>query len=361
MTTLETLGWTAYFQHHFSLLQNPGFEPGRVAVENKNSYLIYAQSGEYPAEVSGKLLFSTDSPADLPKVGDWVAATILEQEGKAIIHQVLPRKSYFSRKTAGRRMDEQVIAANIDTLLIMQGLDHDYNPRRLERYLVMAYESSASPVILLNKSDVGDNVAQKVAEVEALAPGVPVLALSAKTSDGLAPLLQLIQPGQTFAFIGSSGVGKSTLINRLLGSEVLKTGEVRLDDARGRHTTTRRELLLLPQGGLLIDTPGMRELQLWSADEGLSDTFTDIDRLASLCHFTDCTHTSEIKCAVVAALQAGELDPERYHSYLKLQKELAHLEESAGNAKNGYLVRKQRDKVIRRAQRAYKKVKHKRG
>ena len=356
MISLEALGWTSFFEQNFAGMWEMGFEPGRVAVERKNSYLIYTGAGEYAAEVSGKLLFSADSPADLPKVGDWVAAAVFESEGKAIIHQVLPRKSSFSRKVAGNRTYEQIIATNIDTLFVMQGLDNDYNPRRLERYLVMAYESGANPVIVLNKSDLCDNAAEKAAEVETVAAGVPVLALSAKTSQGLAPLLDFIKPGWTVAFIGSSGVGKSTLINTLLGSEVQKTGEVRLDDARGRHTTTQRELILMPQGGLLIDTPGMREMQLWSAGDGLADTFADIDRLAAGCHFRDCTHTREVKCAVLAALDSGELDARRYQSYLKLQKELAYLAESTQD-KGTYFARKQRLKEFHRYQRQV--VKHK--
>lgn len=356
MISLETLGWSSFFEQNFASMGEMGFEPGRVAVERKNSYLIYTGAGEYTAEASGKLLFSADSPADLPKVGDWVAATVFKSEGKAIIHHVLPRKSSFSRKMAGNRTDEQIIATNIDSLFIMQGLDNDYNPRRLERYLVMAYESRANPVIVLNKSDLCDNVAQKAAEVETIAAGAPVLALSAKTSQGLAPLLDFIKPGQTVAFIGSSGVGKSTLINTLLGSEVQKTREVRLDDARGRHTTTHRELILMPQGGLLIDTPGMREMQLWGAGDGMADTFTDIDRLAARCHFRDCTHTREAKCAVLAALDSGELDASRYQSYLKLQKELAHLAENTLD-KGSYFARKQRQKEIYRYRRQITKHK----
>jgi ribosome biogenesis GTPase len=220
----------------------------------------------------------------------------------------------------------------------------------------MAYESRANPVIVLNKSDLCDDVAQKAAEVETIAAGVPVLALSAKTSQGLAPLLDFIKPGQTVAFIGSSGVGKSTLINTLLGSEVQKTGEVRLDDARGRHTTTHRELILMPQGGLLIDTPGMREMQLWGAGDGMADTFADIDRLAARCHFRDCTHTREARCAVLAALDSGELDASRYQSYLKLQKELAHLAERTQD-KGSYFARKQRQKEIYRYRRQITKHK----
>jgi ribosome biogenesis GTPase len=225
----------------------------------------------------------------------------------------------------GGKTDEQVLAANIDTVFLVSGLDGDYNVRRLERYVTVAWDSGAVPVIVLNKADLRDDIEEVVEEVESVAFGVPVLALSAAENTGMEQLTEYIKPGKTAAFLGSSGVGKSTLINRLLGEEKLKTTEVREDDQRGRHTTTHRELLLLPEGGIVIDTPGMRELQLWADDEGLSRTFPDIEALFEQCRFRDCTHNSEPGCAVKQALDDGSLDRKRYQNYLKLQKELKHL------------------------------------
>ena len=324
--TLSSLGWSSFFESTFAPLRELGYLPARIAVEHRRAYILYTEAGELAGEAAGKLYHGADSAADLPKVGDWVAVSPLVGEPKAIIRQVLPRRTKFSRKAAGMQDTEQIIASNIDRLFIMQGLDHDFNLRRLERYLVMAWESGADPVILLNKADLHDTVDEFIVAVEEIAPSVPVLTLSAHTGAGMEELGRMLKEGETVAFIGSSGVGKSTLINRLLGEERLKTAEVRTDDSRGRHTTTHRELFILPGGGLVIDTPGLRELQLWYSEDGLGETFSDIEKLAERCHFTDCTHSHETRCAVLEALQNGDLSPERYASFQKLQKEIYALE-----------------------------------
>ena len=347
MIDLKKLGWNAFFEKAFASYRDSGFAAGRVAVEHKDRYWILTACGEYPAEVTGKLMFGAESAADFPKVGDWVVVTIFEDEQKAIIHHVLPRKSKFMRKAAGKKLDEQIVAANIEVVFVVQSLDQNFNVRRLERYLVMVHESKASPVIILNKADLCPESAARVAEIGKLMPDLPVVAVSAKTDVGMDTLRGLIKEGLTFAFIGSSGVGKSSLINKLVGEEVLKIAEVRETDSRGRHTTARRQLLVLPTGGCLIDTPGMRELQLWHTDEGLDETFADIERLAADCHFADCTHTAEIKCAVLAAVASGDLPEKRYQNYLKMRKELAHFESTVN--KESFLERKRKQKEMHRA------------
>ena len=267
MPTLISLGWSPFFETSFAPLRELGCIPARVAVEHRRAFVLYTEEGELAGEATGRLFHAASSAAELPKVGDWAAVSLLVGEPKAVIRRVLPRRTKFSRKAAGDKDVEQVIAANIDRLFIVQGLDHDFNLRRLERYLVMAWESGAEPVILLNKADLrgdADDFALAAAEI---APGVTVIPLSARTGEGLEQMGRLTPEGETVAFIGSSGAGKSTLINLLLGADRLKTAEVRAADSRGRHTTTRRELIFLPGGGLVIDTPGLRELQLWDAGE----------------------------------------------------------------------------------------------
>ena len=263
-------------------------------------------------------------------------------DGMAIIHDILPRKTKFSRKVAGKKFDEQVMATNIDVIFIVQGLDNNFNPRRLERTLVMVNESGVKPVIILNKSDLCESTQDKVEQTKEILKDIPIIAVSAKENKGINELKSFLKEGETFAFIGSSGVGKSTLINKLVGQDILKTQEVRSGDSKGRHTTARRELIVLADGGCLIDTPGMRELQLWHADEGLSDTFSDIDDLAENCHFSDCSHTKEIKCAVLSAIESGDLVQGRYDSYIKLQKELKFL--ASKNSKEGYVEHRKKDK-----------------
>jgi ribosome biogenesis GTPase / thiamine phosphate phosphatase len=277
------------------------------------------------AEVSGKYRNEAQSLVDYPVVGDWVAIAPRPGEGRATIHALLDRASFFSRKAAGRTVKEQVLAANIDTALIVMALDHDFNIRRLERYLTLAWGSGVQPIVALNKADVCEALAERTAEAQEAAIGVPVLDMSAETGEGVESLGALLAPGKTAALMGSSGVGKSTLINRLLGAEHMATGAIRADDQRGRHTTTHRELVILPGGALLIDSPGMREVGLWGDEEDLDAAFSDIEELADGCRFSDCRHGEEPGCAVRAALQEGSLDEGRYESWRKLQKELAFL------------------------------------
>lgn len=323
---LTDLGWNPEFEEQFEMHRRQGHAAARVAREERQQYLVYAAEGELAAEVTGRLRHEAASRGEMPAVGDWVAVEPRPDEGKATIHAVLPRRSAFLRKVAGGHTEEQVVAANVDVVFLVSGLDGDFNPRRIERYLTLVWESGAEPVVLLNKADVCDGVEARVAETESVAFGVAIHAMSAAEGLGLEALDAHLAPGRTAAFLGSSGVGKSTLINCLLGSDALATAPVREDDSRGRHTTTHRELIVLPERGIVIDTPGMRELQLWGDADGLSQTFDDVEAIAASCRFRDCSHAGEPGCAVQAALADGILDPARWLSYLQLQRELRHLE-----------------------------------
>jgi ribosome biogenesis GTPase / thiamine phosphate phosphatase len=322
---LETLGWNNFFEAHFAPYREQGFFIGRVSIQHKDRYTIFTEQGEVLGQVSGKFRFDAKGLQAFPSVGDWVVLEISPSDQPAIIHHVLERKSKFSRKVAGDRLDEQVLAANIDITFLVMGLDGDYNLRRMERYLIVAWESGARPVIVLNKSDVCPLLEECTQEVISLAQGVDIIVMSAHRSEQIAPLRSLLTPGTTGVLLGSSGVGKSTITNALLSKEYLKVNEVRENDSRGRHTTPHRELLILPDGGIIIDTPGLRELQLWKGDEGLHESFDDIEELASNCRFRDCKHEAEPHCAVKKAMEDGSLDSGRYESYLKLQREIQYL------------------------------------
>jgi len=323
--SLEKFGWNSFFAKSFEPYAKEGYEAGRVAIQHKAHYVLYTAHGDRRGEVAGKMHYLARGPQDFPAVGDWVVMRSRKQEGTATIYDILPRKSKFSRKAAGEKAEEQVVAANIDTVFLVTGLDGNYNLQRIERYLVLAWESGANPVIVLNKADLCDDVEEKAREVESIALGVPVLAMSAVNDGGLDALLNFLGKGTTGTLLGSSGVGKSTIINHLLGKEVQKVQEVRQQDDRGKHTTPHRELILLDSGGLLMDTPGMRELQLWGGAEGLRETFEDIEQFARRCRFRDCQHQAEPECAVRQALESGALDPRRYKNYQKMQRELAYL------------------------------------
>lgn len=299
-----------------------GLYLARVIEQHRDFYQVIAENGELQAEVSGKFIFNARNNADFPAVGDWVMIDRLdERSGNAIIYQVLRRQSVFERKAAGTTHAVQIVAANIDVLFICMSLNYDFNVRRLERYLTIAFNSMATPVIVLTKADLCTDLDRKLQKIADVCVGTDVIVCSSMTENGYRDILTYIANGKTVALIGSSGVGKSTLINRLLGQEVLATREIR-DDDRGRHTTTSRQLLLLPNGGLVIDTPGMRELQIESGD--LAQTFDDIAEFAQKCRFKDCSHTSEPGCAVRKAIENGELLQDRINSYQKLQKELAY-------------------------------------
>jgi len=323
---LERLGWTSSFEEAFRHFVPLGLRPARVASAHTHVYRVYHERGERLAEVGGRLRHEASGPQDFPTVGDWVAAAFPPGDGRAIVQAVLPRRTRFSRKVAGSVTEEQVLAANVDTVFLVAGLDGDFNPRRLERALVLAWESGADPVILLNKADLAADVGARRREAEAVAAGVPVHVVSSLRGEGLAAVRSYLGAGRTVALLGSSGVGKSTLINRLLGEERFPTASVRAHDDRGRHTTTHRELVVLPEGGLVIDTPGLREIQLWSTEGGLERTFDDVQSLAAACRFTDCAHDAEPGCAVRAAEADGRLSTPRLQSYQKLQRELRHLE-----------------------------------
>jgi ribosome biogenesis GTPase len=321
---LKDLGWDDGWSKAFAPFAADQLVPARVAIEFNYIYRVFAESGELQVQHSGKLRHEAES---LSAVGDWVAVRPTAREETGTIEAILPRRSKFSRKVAGQLTEEQIVAANIDTVFLVMGLDGDYNPRRLERYLLLAYESGASPVVILNKSDVATHLDEDLDEIRALAVGIPVHAISAKQKSGIDVITGYLGPGNTGALLGSSGVGKSTIVNALIGEDKLKTRDVRASDSRGRHTTRHRSLIVLPEGrGLLVDTPGMRELQLWTQNEGVRETFDDIVELAAGCHFTDCRHREEPRCAVKQAIEGGTLAADRLEGFLKLQDELNSLE-----------------------------------
>ncbi|NEZ68225.1 ribosome small subunit-dependent GTPase A [Leptolyngbyaceae cyanobacterium CCMR0082] len=327
--TLANLGWSDTFACSFAPYVEQGYRVGRVAVVHRSQYHLYTEQGDTTATLTGRFRHQIQNSSDFPAVGDWVVLHPQSPTDPALIEAVLPRKSQFLRQAAGNRTDVQVVAANVDTLLLVSGLDLDFNLRRIERYLVMAWESGASPVIVLNKADICEDLDHKRRLVEDIAFGVPIITLSALQHNNLEALKPYLKVGQTLALLGSSGVGKSTLTNQLMGSNLQATQAIRADDSKGRHTTTSRTMLRLPTGALLIDTPGMRELQLWLAEDSLDnrvdETFADVEALAQQCRFRDCQHQSEPGCAIQAALASGDLSKKRLRSYHKLLKEQAHL------------------------------------
>lgn len=343
---LAQYGWNEHFAAAFAEHAAEGRVPARVVLEHTHIYRVATGDGELLARVSGRLRHRAESRPDFPAVGDWVVIEPVP-DSDARIHAVLPRTSRFSRRAAGDTTEEQIVAANIDTVFLVGGLDGDFNPRRIERYLVVAWESGATPVVVLNKADLVEDPDRHVADVESVAPGVRVHAVSAKVPETIEILRQYVTSGRTAALLGSSGVGKSTLANRLVGYDLLRTQDVRITDSRGRHTSTSRQMIVLEGGGILIDTPGMRELQLWDSGDALGDAFTDVDALAEGCRFRDCQHRREPGCAVRAAVTVGELAPERLESYHKLEAERA--QQARQLDARALLEEKRRGKVMSKA------------
>ncbi len=323
---LEELGWNPFLELHFRQEETEGCVPARVSEESKGFYRVLAEEGEFLAQIAGKVRYGAEERSNFPAVGDWVAIALRPAEARATIVTILPRRTVLSRKVPGRAVDKQILATNVDTVFVVASLNQEFNLRRIERYLALVWESGAQPVVLLNKADLCAGVASLAAKVERTAPGAAVHALSALTGDGLEAVSQFLEPGRTAAFIGSSGVGKSTIINALFGEGSQRVQPVRASDDRGRHTTTSRQMILFSPGGIVIDTPGMRELQLWESDEGLDQTFEDLEALAQHCKFGDCRHRGEPGCAVSQAIEDGALDAARLESYRKLEAELRFLE-----------------------------------
>lgn len=303
--------------------QYSGLFMARITEQHRNLYKVISERGELNATISGKFAYRAENQLNYPAVGDWVMIDRMDgAAGNAVIHLVLPRKSMLARQAAGTANAEQAIAANIDTIFICMSLNADFNLRRIERYLTIAWDSMATPVILLTKADLCENLQEKMKELSSVGMGVDVIACSSENESGYQAIRAQIMQGKTIAFVGSSGVGKSTIINRLMGRNVLETQKIREDDDKGRHTTTYRQLLLLPGGGIVIDTPGMRELQIYTGN--LSKTFEDIEEIAAACKYSDCTHGTEPGCMVQKAIKEGALSEERLRSYQKLQRELSY-------------------------------------
>jgi ribosome biogenesis GTPase / thiamine phosphate phosphatase len=353
--SLDALGWTPRFAEAFEAQRAPGLEPARVSLEHTHIYRVITPRGERLARVAGRLRHTAEGRADFPAVGDWVVLEEPAPGGDARIRAILPRASAFSRRAAGNPTERQVVAANIDVVLLTSGLDGDFNLRRIERYLVTAWDSGATPVIVLNKMDLVEDVESYVREVERVAGGVPVHAVSAKRPDTLTSVRAHLAPGRTVALLGSSGVGKSSIANALIGDERLRTREVRESDSRGRHTTSGRQLIPLEGGGILIDTPGMRELQLWDTGDSVAGAFADIEALGEGCRFRDCRHAAEPGCAVRAAVADGTLAADRLESFRKLQDEQAY--QATQQDQRAQIERKRQWKVLTKA--AEKRIREK--
>jgi ribosome biogenesis GTPase / thiamine phosphate phosphatase len=358
-SALAGWGWDDGHANAFASQASTGHEAGRILVEDRGSYLVGTAAGDVRATVSGRFRFDAelDGPAGFPVVGDWVILQPTGDPDHRLVQGLLPRRTAVIRRApADRSAADQVLAANVDVLLIVTSLNHDLNPRRLERYLALAWSSGAEPILVLNKADLATDVDAEVARVEALAGGVPVLAVSAATGQGLDVLASRLVDGRTVALIGSSGVGKSTLVNALAGEVVEATAEIREDDGRGRHTTSRRHLVRVPGRGLILDTPGMRELGLADADGGLDATFADIDALAAGCRFGDCSHEREPGCAVRQAIAEGSLDPARLASRRKLDRETARVERQ--NDPRARAERKRQNRLLHSAVNHHMRMKY---
>ena len=336
MSKLNTYGWNRTHEANWDIinenLKKKMCVPGRVTLEHKRMYRVVTAEGEWLSVCSGSFEHEAHERRDFPAVGDWVAVEKMPGEERGIIHSILPRTSLFSRKVAGLTIAEQIIAVNIDIVFLVMSMNKDFSARRLERYLVAAYDSGANPVVVLTKKDLCDNPSYYIEEAQNIALGSDVIAVSNVTGEGIAELTVLLAGGKTAALLGSSGVGKSSLTNVICGENTMAVQHIREDDDKGRHTTTHRELFIIPSGGVLIDTPGMREFQLWDNSQSLDSGFKDVEEFAAACKFTDCQHNNEPGCAIQEALDTGALSADRYDSYLKLKKELAFLERKIDRA-----------------------------
>jgi len=347
---LESLGADAAVHRLFQPYAARGLVLARVAVSQRDHYQLFTAAGEIPAEASGALWYRTPDRAGMPVTGDWVATRVVDPF-QAIVEAVLPRKTVFSRRAAGRREDEQPVAANIDLVFLVCGLDADFNLRRLERYMTLAAEAGAEAVVVLNKADLCPDIEARLAETAAVARGAPIVPATTRTPRGLDGMRAFLAYGRTVALLGSSGVGKSAIVNCFLGEERLRTKEVRESDSRGRHTTTCRELIPLAGGGAVIDTPGMRELQLWAGQESVDRTFDEIAEIASACRFRNCAHSGESGCAVARAIAEGVVSDERWKSYRKLIAEVKRHEEMTDRV--AAAERKKRVKAMHKGIRAF--------
>ncbi len=362
MIDLKELGWNSFFENHFIEYnqQNTRYVPARIISSQRHIYSVLCEYGELKGKITGKFQYEVQSTEKYPVVGDWVGITRKEKEDGAIIHFVFPRKTSLSRKTPGMKTEEQVICANIDTSFIVTTFDRDFNLRRIERYLSLIWDSGANPIIILNKADLCTDIETFIREVESISPGIPILCMSALEKSGIGQIYNYLKEGKTVVFLGSSGTGKSTIINCLLDAPKQATSFLR-DNDKGRHTTSYRELFMIPdRRGMVIDNPGMREIQLWANEDIVEKTFADIENLSQNCRFNNCSHTNEPGCAIKEALEEGSLEFKRLESYFKQKRELETLSKKTKLAKKKLInMRKRKSKELSKLIRARNKLQDK--